>query len=84
MTDEFTAGGADQLRERKPGFMVTFVVGVLLAVTRASAQTRLEVDRVGVQQHRDYLRLQPFEQVVTASGNLILTLPQVDAPRQRW
>src|SRR6476659_2997896 len=80
MTYEFAAAPSARLGERKPRLMVTFVVGVLLAVTHASAQTPLEVDRVGIQQHRDYLRLQPFEQIDTGSSNLILTLPQLTLP----
>jgi YD repeat-containing protein len=80
MTYEFAAAGSVQLRVRKLGFIVTFVLALLLAVAHASAQTPLEVDRVGIQQHRDYLRLQPFEQVDTGSSNLILTLPQLTLP----
>jgi hypothetical protein len=42
--------------------------------SHAAAQTTLELDRIGVQQHRDYLRLQPFEQIDTQASNLIVTL----------
>src|SRR6185369_7283321 len=47
---------------------------VVLIASRAAAQTEFELDRIGVQQHRDYLRLQPFEQIDTQASNLIITL----------
>ena len=59
------------------------LVAVLLVTLFASpvtAQTTLELDRIGVQQHRDYLRLQPFEQIDTQASNLILTLTDLVLP----
>jgi YD repeat-containing protein len=50
------------------------VLLVTLLASHAAAQTTLELDRIGVQQHRDYLRLQPFEQIDTQASNLIITL----------
>jgi len=56
-----------------------FLLGALLA-SRAAAQTVLELDRIGAQEHRDYLRLQPFEQIDTQSSNLIITLNDLVLP----
>src|SRR5512132_4252991 len=52
---------------------------VLLAVSGAIGQT-LELDRIGAQQHRDYLRLLPFEQIDTQGSNLIITLTDLVLP----
>src|SRR4026209_1071939 len=59
---------------------VALAVLVALLASRAAAQTTLELDRIGVQQHRDYLRLQPFEQVDTQASNLIITLSDLVLP----
>src|SRR5215470_8674648 len=59
---------------------VQAIVLVFLAASRLDAQTTLEFDRIGLQQHRDYLRLQPFEQLDTQSGNVILTLTDLTLP----
>src|SRR5678815_767435 len=53
---------------------------VTLFASHAAAQTTLELDRIGLQQHRDYLRLQPFEQIDTQSSNLIITLNDLVLP----
>ena len=53
---------------------------VTLIASRVAAQTTLELDRIGVQQHRDYLRLQPFEQIDTQGSNLIITLTDLVLP----
>src|SRR4029453_5645631 len=59
---------------------VVFFLLVTLLASRAVAQTTLELDRLGVQQHRDYLRLQPFEQIDTQASNLIVTLADLVLP----
>jgi YD repeat-containing protein len=59
---------------------LALVVLVILLASRAAAQTTLELDRIGVQQHRDYLRLQPFEQIDTQASNLIITLTDLVLP----
>jgi len=59
---------------------VVLVLLVALLASRAAAQTTLELDRIGVQQHRDYLRLQPFEQIDTQANNLIITLTDLVLP----
>src|SRR4026208_725489 len=59
---------------------VALAVVVARLASRAAAQTTLELDRIGVQQHRDYLRLQPFEQVDTQASNLIITLSDLVLP----
>ena len=56
------------------------VLLVNLFASHVTAQTTLELDRLGVQQHRDYLRLQPFEQIDTQASNLILTLTDLVLP----
>jgi YD repeat-containing protein len=58
--------------------MLTF--GFLAASTPANAQAPSEFERIGVQLHRDYLRLQPFELLDTQSGNVILTIPMLSLP----
>ena len=59
---------------------VVLVPLVTLLASRSVAQTTLELDRIGVQQHRDYLRLQPFEQIDTQASNLIITLTDLVLP----
>src|SRR4029453_7881600 len=59
---------------------VVLVLLVPLLRSSAVAQTTLELDRLGVQQHRDYLRLQPFEQIDTQASNLIVTLADLVLP----
>jgi YD repeat-containing protein len=59
---------------------VAVAVLVALLASGAAAQTTLELDRIGVQQHRDYLRLQPFEQIDTQASNLIITLSDLVLP----
>ena len=61
-------------------FSVALVCLVTLFASRAAAQATLELDRIGVQQHRDYLRLQPFEQIDTQASNLIITLSDLVLP----
>jgi YD repeat-containing protein len=61
-------------------FSVALVLLATLLASRAAAQTTLELDRLGVQQHRDYLRLQPFEQIDTQASNLIITLTDLVLP----
>ena len=63
-----------------PRLSLALVLLVVLPASRAGAQTTLELDRIGVQQHRDYLRLQPFEQIDTQSSNLIITLTDLVLP----
>ena len=46
----------------------------------ANAQAPPEFERIGVQLHRDYLRLQPFELLDTQSGNIMLTIPMLSLP----
>src|SRR5215217_1424515 len=53
---------------------------VTLLASRAAGQTTFEVDRIGAQQHRDYLRLQPFEQIDTQGSNLVLALTDLMLP----
>src|SRR5262245_36373905 len=53
---------------------------VMLVASRAAGQTMLELGRIGVHQHRDYLRLQAFEQIDTQSSNLIITLSDLILP----
>src|SRR5215475_4934715 len=53
---------------------------VSLFASRTGAQTTLELDRIGVQQHRDYLHLQAFEQIDTQASNLIITLTDLVLP----
>ena len=52
----------------------------LAVITPVAAQTTLEFDRVGVQPHRDYLHLLPFEQLDTQTGNILLTLAVLTLP----
>src|SRR5215510_9026332 len=59
---------------------VVLALLVSLFASQAAGQTTLELDRIGVQQHRDYLRLQPFEQIDTQASNLILTLTDLVLP----
>jgi YD repeat-containing protein len=54
--------------------------GLLTASVPAHAQVPSELERIGVQLHRDYLRLQPFELLDTQSGNVILTIPVLTLP----
>src|SRR5262245_62375663 len=61
-------------------FSVVLALLVALPASRTGAQTTLELDRIGVQQHRDYLRLQPFEEIDTQASNLILTLTDLVLP----
>ena len=59
---------------------VVLVLLVTLFESHAAAQTTLELDRIGIQQHRDYLHLQPFEQIDTQASNLIITLTDLVLP----
>ena len=61
---------------------LSVVLGLLgtLFASHAAAQTTLELDRIGLQHHRDYLRLQPFEQIDTQASNLIVTLSDLVLP----
>ena len=70
------SGGKDAMPRLS---LALFLLGALVA-SRAAAQTVLELDRIGAQQHRDYLRLQPFEQIDTQSSNLIITLNDLVLP----
>ena len=56
------------------------ILVVTLFESRAAAQATFELDRIGIQQHRDYLRLQPFEQIDTQASNLIITLSDLVLP----
>src|SRR5678815_6158034 len=53
---------------------------VVLIASRAAAQTTFELDRIGAQAHRDYLRLQPFEQIDTQGSNLLIRLTDLVLP----
>ena len=59
---------------------VALLLASIAIATNAAGQTTLEFDRVGVQQHRDYLGLLPFEQLDTQSGNIILTFSDLVLP----
>src|SRR4029078_9352370 len=56
------------------------VILVTLFASHVTAQTTLELDRLGVHHHRDYLRLPPFEQIHTPARHLILTLTDLLLP----
>ena len=73
------------MRRAEPSFSppTLLVMSVLLSLcvgAIAHAQETLEFDRVGVQRHRDYLRLLPFEQLDTQSGNILLTFSDLVLP----
>src|SRR4051812_1823494 len=59
---------------------MALVTSADVRATGACGQSVFEPDRIGLQHHRDYLRLQPFEQLDTQSSNLVLTLPQLTLP----
>jgi len=56
------------------------VTSVLAWTTVASAQTGPVTAENGFQPNRDYLALQPFEAIDTASGNLVLTFTDLELP----
>jgi hypothetical protein len=67
---------------RYPILVFVVAVVVVLAPSIAAAQTAppIEPDLIGVQPHRDYLRLLPFEHLDTMTGNIILNLPMLTLP----
>jgi YD repeat-containing protein len=72
---------------RRSARLTRQVLVVALAVTtvistsgRADAQTNSVTDENGFQPNRDYLSLQPWESIDTASGNVILTFTDLELP----
>jgi hypothetical protein len=56
------------------------LTSVLVWTTIASAQTGPVTAENGFQPNRDYLALQPFEAIDTASGNVVLTFTDLELP----
>ena len=61
-----------------PGYVGLLVFS--LVVARADAQTGSAPSHIGLQPNRDYLALQPFEAIDTATGNLILRFEDLRLP----
>jgi len=72
--------GVGRKRDAMSRLPVVPLLLVTLFESSAGAQTTLELDRIGIRQHRDYLRLQPFEQIDTQASNLIITLNDLVLP----
>src|SRR5688572_3300077 len=56
------------------------VAAVLIAAGAVSAQTGSVLDHTGFQVNRDYLSLQPWESIDTATGNVVLTFTDLELP----
>src|SRR5688572_8116913 len=65
---------------RRIATSVMAVMCIAFLSQEANAQTGAAADEKGFQPNRDYLALQPFEAIDTASGNVVLTFTDLTLP----